>query len=187
MIAPTTIVTTIAPITAALMAGRPRRPSVARSNTDPTATWVPAVSASDRKASPRRGTPSPKPRRIDCGAVSSRTRTAEGPVIAVANAATLACSRCRTSRPIRHDRNPNPAAAASDSVVNVNSTTSIFPAPLPQREFDRHFDQHVDGDAFALRGGEAPLTDRADSALVQAIAKALQHMGVADTAVAPHD
>src|SRR4030095_5639589 len=62
-----------------------------------------------------------------------------------------------------------------------------FPAPLPQRELDCDFDQHVHGHAFALRGREAPLTHRADSALVQPIAKALQHVGVSDTAVTPHD
>src|SRR5882672_10066437 len=81
---------------ASLITGRPRSPSVVRSNTDPTAT------------------------------PSRRGVSGEGGAIAVESAAIRARARSRSSRPTRHDSAPKPAAAASDRVVSVRSTTSIL-------------------------------------------------------------
>src|SRR5258705_809022 len=162
---------------ASLITGRPRSPSVVRSNTDPTAT--PA----------RRGI------------------SGEGGAIAAERAAIRARARSRSSRPTRHDSAPKPAAAASDRVVSVRSTTSILiysvwgrPArlrasryggaglyDLPQRELDGHFDEDVHGNPFPHGRGKSPLLHRADRALLQAVTEALQHVRVADAAVAPHD
>src|SRR5258705_710337 len=162
---------------ASLITGRPRSPSVVRSNTDPTAT--PA----------RRGI------------------SGEGGAIAAERAAIRARARSRSSGPTRHDSAPKPAAAASDRVVSVRSTTSILiysvwpdlPAfalratagaglyDLPQRELDGHFDEDVHGNPFPHGRGKSPLLHRADRALLQAVTEALQHVRVADAAVAPHD
>src|SRR3954468_20985618 len=133
-----TMTSVITPIAANLTMGRP--PSVVPTllTTDPTA--ICAASASEEFP----------------------------PAIAVERAATRARDRSRSSRPTRHDSAPKPAAAASDSVVSVSSTTSITPAPLTQRELDCHLDEHVDGDTLPVRRIEPPLLHGGDRAFVQA-------------------
>src|SRR5207249_4875872 len=52
---------------------------------------------------------------------------------------------------------------------------------------DRYLDEDVHRDPFAPRRVEPPLFHRADRALVEPRAEALQHVHLADAAVAPHD
>src|SRR6185369_16566271 len=77
---------------------------------------------------------------------------------------------------------PRPATASSTSTAQ-----HPFPTPLPQRELDCDFDQHVDRHAFALRRREAPLAHCGDSALVQTVSKAMEYVGLADSAVTTDD
>src|SRR5258705_1758178 len=58
---------------------------------------------------------------------------------------------------------------------------------LRKREPDGPFDEDVHGNPFPHGRGKSPLLHRADRALLQAVTEALQHVRVADAAVAPHD
>src|SRR5258705_3511722 len=161
---------------ASLITGRPRSPSVVRSNTDPTAT--PA----------RRGI------------------SGEGGAIAAERAAIRARARSRSSRPTRHDSAPKPAAAASDRVVSVRSTTSILiysvwgrPARLrasryggaglyhlPPRELDGHLDEELHRDPLSHRPGQKPPPHPPARALPPAVNQGPLPLRVAPASVAPH-
>src|SRR6476661_9556473 len=80
------------------------------------------------------------------------------------NAATRAADRCCSSRRIRASRTAIVAASATDTRLTSRESVLIC---LPQLEFDRDLDDHVDRRALTQRGRKAPLANRVDGALIE--------------------
>jgi hypothetical protein len=59
--------------------------------------------------------------------------------------------------------------------------------PLSQLELDRNLHHHIDGRAETTRGGESPLPNGIDRALIQASTESLEHFQVADRPVRADD